>query len=220
MLRLDSYILVFLLTFALGMTAAYWVMHRRLVEATQSPVSVRQAPIERESAQNYPGDDICKEPFPEVNSIYISDPLIRINRVWYDAHVVFFYKNGDWVRVSDQVRKEGDKFIFSTPDGYLEEVGTWRKEDGRAIKISIEKRRCHMCGLHENYRKPAFPIIERWDSRGLIVGRTDASYRKYKQIKEDQVFHHLDEGEMDWDIRKLLSPCEIRHGINPSGEDY
>jgi hypothetical protein len=220
MLRLDTYVVVFLLTFALGLTAAYRVMHRRSVETTPGPVSVKQAPVQKETAENNPGDDICDGSFPEVKSVYISDPLKRINRVWYAAHVIFFYKNGDWVRVLDQVRKEDDKFIFSTPDGYFEEVGTWKEDDGGLITISIERRRCHMCSLTKDYRKPAFPIVERWGVKGLIIGQTDASYRKYRQIKEEQVFHHLDENEMGWEIRKILSPCEIRHGINPSGEDY
>jgi hypothetical protein len=46
------------------------------------------------------------------------------------------------------------------------------------------------------------------------------SHRKYRQIREDQVFHDIDRGEFGWDVREAISPCIIRFGDNYNGEDY
>ncbi|HVG31919.1 MAG TPA: hypothetical protein VM911_02520 [Pyrinomonadaceae bacterium] len=219
--RLTVRIAVALLTFTIGVTVTFWLMRRRSTEQAQIPAHSVPPLIQRASEPPARSENVCDDvPLPEVEKVYISYPLEKINRVWYNAHIIFFYKNGDWVRLWDEVRREGDKFIISPPDGFHDEVGTWKKEDNGVITISIERRSCHMCGLPLGYQKPDYPITERWLSKGLILGHTDVSHRRYRQIREDQIFHDLDEGVSAWDIRRSLSPCLIRYSPNGTGEDY
>lgn len=188
------------LTFVVGTVATFWVgaiTHRP--QAIKRISNQYAAPLNEEC-------NSCDQATPKVKWIFINCSPLMSAQGWYNASVVIFYENGDWIRVPDTVRRDGEAFVFSTTEGFGADLGKWEVNDDGSFKVIIETQRHLSRDATETWligANEAF-LTEQAGRRTRIATR-------FLQIADSQlVTGAREDGRSPLAIKRLFDPCRIR----------
>jgi len=194
------------LTFVIGTVTVFWVRSNApdLAPTQMDRVVAPTAPLKEERGS-------CDRSTPKVQWIFINSSP-EAAQGWYDASVVIFYENGDWVRVRDTVSREGAAFVFSTTDGYGAEVGKWTVNHDGSFTVVIETLRDHFWTVR------AYPHTETWligDNQAFLTKEAGMPRPKvatrFIQIGDSQIVNGArEDGQSPLAIKQLFDPCRIR----------
>ena len=153
MQRLTLRLAVALLSFAVGISAAsLWLYYRHsAVEKEAIPKHIGQIQVKQESKIKGTNGGLERQAIPEPRWFYVTEPFNHNRFGWGRASIVIFYVNGEWGRVNDEVKQDGKTFDVGFADGYSAEIGNWKEEGNGVIVVTIEKRRCYLCGVDANH---------------------------------------------------------------------
>jgi hypothetical protein len=193
-------------TFVVGTVAAFLIgpsRHHPRPQVIDRVSTQYAAPLKEERYS-------CDQSTPEVKWIFINCAPATAQGLtaqgWYYASVVIFYENGDWVRVPDTVRRDGEAFVFSRADSFGADVGKWEVNDDGTFKVTIE-----------NQRHFARDATETW-----LIGSNEAFLTKqagwrlkiatrFLQIGDTQlVTGAREDGQSSLPLKQLFDPRRIR----------